>query len=63
MNEMSSTFQEVSGAVQAPPSKYLWTADGWIRGIRRPASTGEEDADSGRETGDAFLRQEQRHEA
>ncbi|MFI5351259.1 MAG: hypothetical protein ACHQ2Z_17070 [Elusimicrobiota bacterium] len=63
MNEMSSTFQGVSAVPPAPASKYLWTADGWIRGIRRPPSGGEQDADIGDRPGVDFLRHEQKHEA
>jgi hypothetical protein len=37
MNETTSTFQGSAGQLP-PPSKYLWTADGRIRGIGRPAA-------------------------
>ena len=65
MNEMISTVNAVSVPQQPPPSKYLWTADGWIRGIRRlaPALSGEQGADFGGELGDVLLRHEQRQEA
>jgi hypothetical protein len=36
MNEPASAVDAVS-IRRPPPSTYLWTADGWIRELRRPA--------------------------
>jgi hypothetical protein len=48
MNETSSAVDAVPFR-RPPPSTYLWTADGWIRGIRRPTDAGP--AASGSEDG------------
>jgi hypothetical protein len=37
MNETASAASAVS-VRRPPPSTYLWTADGWIRPLRRPAA-------------------------
>jgi hypothetical protein len=55
MNETTST--QIVSAQQPPPSKYLWTADGWIRGIRKVETARRLHSDS---SGDTMPSQEAR---